>query len=153
MSEQPERGTGRDTDQDTGRDTDQDTGRDTDQDTGRDTDQDTGHEASVNQQRHEPTPASHHADQDQQAPATSEQHSAAARGTQAPGPVVHGDAVRDMMGGPPPQGDVPDAPGTQIAATDSPDPAATDPANAGQRVRHVANAVPGKPDGEVDTRS
>lgn len=104
-----------------------------------------GHEARVNQQRHEPTPASHHADQDQQAPATSEQHAAA----RTPGPVVHGDAVRDMMGGPPPQGDVPDAPGTQIAAAN---PADAGP-DRGRRVRHVANAVPGKPDGEVDTRS
>jgi hypothetical protein len=51
-----------------------------------------------------------------------------------------------MMGGPPPQGDVPDAPGTQIAAADNEE--GQDP-----RVRHVANAVPGKPDGEVDTRS
>ena len=115
-----------------------------------DQDQETGHEASVNQQRHEPTPASHQADQGQQAPAVSERHSAA-----RPGPVVHGDAVRDMMGGPPPQGDVPDAPGTQIAAADPADPdqdRGTGPGR-GQRVRHVANAVPGKPDGEVDTRS
>jgi hypothetical protein len=54
--------------------------------------------------------------------------------------------VRDMMGGPPPQGDVPDAPATQIAAADNHQ-------GQGPRVRHVANAVPGKPDGEVDTRS
>jgi hypothetical protein len=69
-----------------------------------------------------------------------------ARSRGEPGPVVPGDAVRDMMGGPPPQGDVPDAPGTQIAAAE--------PAEDGTpRARHVANAVPGKPDGEVDTRS
>ena len=103
------------------------------------------HDAWVNQQRHEPTPASHQAGKDQQAPATSEQH-AAARPRGDAGPGGHGDAVRDMMGGPPPQGNVPDAPGTQIAAAD---PAEDDT----PRVRHVANAVPGKPDGEVDTRS
>ncbi|HEY3955222.1 MAG TPA: hypothetical protein VGM53_17780 [Streptosporangiaceae bacterium] len=116
--------------------------------TERETDQaqDTGsHQASVNQKRHEPTPASHQAGQGQQAPATSEQH-AAARPRGDARPAGDGDAVRDMMGGPPPQGDVPDAPGTQIAAAD--------PAEDGTpRVRHVANAVPGKPDGEVDTRS
>ena len=117
------------------------------QDTGNEetTAQDVDHEAWVNQHRNEPTPASHHADQGQQAPASSERH-AAARPRGAPGPVVHGDAVRDMMGGPPPQGDVPDAPGTQIAAADPADDGAP-------QVRHVANAVPGKPDGEVDTRS
>lgn len=103
------------------------------------------HDARVNQQRHEPTPASHQAGKDQAAPAASEQHSAARPRGDAE-PEVHGDAVRDMMGGPPPQGDVPDAPGTQIAAAD--------PAEDGTpRVRYVANAVPGKPDGEVDTRS
>lgn len=103
------------------------------------------HDAWVNQPRHEPTPASHQADKDQEAPATRERRPAARPG-EAAGPVVHGDAVRDMMGGPPPQGDVPDAPGTQIAAAD-------DPESGTPRVRHVANAVPGKPDGEVDTRS
>jgi hypothetical protein len=51
-----------------------------------------------------------------------------------------------MMGGPPPQGDVPDAPATQVAAADNEEGQVT-------RVRRVANAVPGKPDGEVDTRS
>ncbi len=100
------------------------------------------HDASVNQRRHEPTPASHDADADQHTPARNEERSADRPGE----PVVHGDAVRDMMGGPPPQGDVPDAPGTQIAAAD-------DDAEGEPRVRYVANAVPGKPDGEVDTRS
>jgi hypothetical protein len=99
------------------------------------------HEASVNQRRHEPTPASHHADAGQDAPVTNDEHSVA----RPRGPVVHGDAVRDMMGGPPPQGDVPDAPGIQIAAADHDEE--------GTRVRYVANAVPGQPDGEVDTRS
>jgi hypothetical protein len=59
-----------------------------------------------------------------------------------------GKAVRDMMGGPAPQGDVPDAPATQIAATDKDNEEGQRP-----RVRYVANAVPGQPDGEVDTRS
>jgi hypothetical protein len=106
------------------------------------------HQASVNQHKHEPTPASSEADKDQAAPATNEQHSNARprdSGTQPSGPAVPGDAVRDMMGGPVPQGDVPDAPGTQIAAADE--------GEHGQKVRRVANAVPGKPDGEVDTRS
>ena len=61
------------------------------------------------------------------------------------GPTVPGDAVRDMMGGPPPQGDVPDAPGTQVATAEE--------GEQGPKARYVANAVPGKPDGEVDTRS
>jgi|HubBroStandDraft_4_1064222.scaffolds.fasta_scaffold321440_2 hypothetical protein len=38
-----------------------------------------------------------------------------------------------------------EAPGTQIAAADQDEQ--------GHKARHVANAVPGKPDGEVDTRS
>jgi hypothetical protein len=99
------------------------------------------HEASVNQHKHEPMPASHHADRHQAEPATSEEHQEA----RPQEPEVHGDAVRDMMGGPPPQGDVPDAPGTQIAAADE--------GERGRKARYVANAVPGKPDGEVDTRS
>src|ERR1700750_575656 len=44
-------------------------------------------------------------------------------------------------GWPPPQGDVPDAPGTQIAAAENEEGQVT-------RVTRVANAVPGKPDGE-----
>jgi hypothetical protein len=98
-------------------------------------------ETSINQQKDEPLPASSHADNDQAAVSGSEEHSAA----RPQRPAAHGDAVRDMMGGPPPQGDVPDAPATQIAAaqTDDEEP----------KVKHVANAVPGKPDGEVDTRS
>jgi hypothetical protein len=110
------------------------------------------HEASVNQRKHEPTPASHEADSHQAAPARNEEHTAARpRDPAVPGDVLHGapavqgDAVRDMMGGPPPQGDVPDAPGTQVAAAEE--------GERGPRARHVANAVPGKPDGEVDTRS
>ena len=127
----------------------------------------TEHEARINQQRHEPMPASHQAGHDQPAVAGNEEHSAArpdrpqrpAAGAGGQGDAVRasgrpgrpegggqGDAVRDMMGGPPPQGDVPDAPGTQIAAADSEEGLVT-------RVTRVANAVPGKPDGEVDTRS
>ncbi|HEY2443196.1 MAG TPA: hypothetical protein VGI31_08690 [Streptosporangiaceae bacterium] len=95
------------------------------------------HEAQVNQHKHEPLPASHHADSAEPEPARHAEHA----------PDLHepGQAVRDMMGGPQPQGDVPDAPATQIAATQGEEDQAV-------RVRHVANAVPGKPDGEVDTR-
>jgi hypothetical protein len=49
-----------------------------------------------------------------------------------------------LGGGPPPPGAGPHAPATQVAATDE--------ERTGTRVAHVANAVPGKPDGEVDTR-
>ena len=104
----------------------------------------TGHRARINQQRHEPVPASHGADNDQSAVGRNEEHSAGRQGR--PAPAEQRDAVRDMMGGPPPQGDVPDAPATQIAAADAGEDQAT-------RVRRVANAVPGKPDGQVDTRS
>ncbi|HLX51471.1 MAG TPA: hypothetical protein VKS82_24350 [Streptosporangiaceae bacterium] len=100
------------------------------------------HRPRVNQRRHEPVSgSSHHAGQD---PAASEERRSAAM---PPGAAAGepGKAVRDMMGGPQPQGDVPDAPATQIAATD-------DEGRTGTRVSHVANAVPGKPDGEVDTR-
>lgn len=106
--------------------------------------QETGHEASVNQHKHEPTPASHDAAGGQLATAAgrgSQEHPATGPG----GPAVPGDAVRDMMGGPPPQGDVPDAPGTQVASAEQDEH--------GPKARYVANAVPGKPDGEVDTRS
>jgi hypothetical protein len=96
-------------------------------------------EVWVNQNKHEPMPASHHAERDQARPAQAEPEE------NQPEPP-EGQAVRDMLGGPVPQGDVPDAPATQVAATlDDPD--------AEPRARYVANAVPGKPDGEVDTRS
>jgi hypothetical protein len=94
----------------------------------------------VNQHRKEPVPASHHARGAQPAAGSSGGHTAAAE--------QEGKAVRDMMGGPAPQGDVPDAPATQIAATDKDNEEGQRP-----RVRYVANAVPGQPDGEVDTRS
>jgi hypothetical protein len=110
------------------------------------------YEASVNQRKHEPTPASHQADPGQGTQAAYDEHANDERGqARNGGPTVHGDAVRDMMGGPPPQGDVPDAPATQIAAADKHEGGDKD--EQGHKVRHVANAVPGKPDGEVDTRS
>jgi hypothetical protein len=110
------------------------------------------HEPWVNQRRHEPLPASHDDENDQRAVTRNEQHAAARseepgqRPCSAAGDRA-GKAVRDMMPGPVPQGDVPDAPATQVAT-------AEDPAD-GERpgpVRQVSNAVPGKPDGEVDTR-
>jgi hypothetical protein len=104
----------------------------------------------TNQRRDEPIPASHHDDrgggneplqrlQDAQ-PAEAE-----------PAGTGPGKAVQDMMpSGPTPQGDVPDAPGVQVTATEQPG----DDDQDGQpgQVRIVSNAVPGKPDGEVDTR-
>jgi hypothetical protein len=119
------------------------------------------HRPQVNQRRDEPVPGSSHhsgtqppdetdpadtagkdrAATDEQRSAASAQDEAAEPSDEAAGP---GKAVRDMMGGPPPQGDVPDAPATQIAATDE--------EREGTSVAFVANAVPGKPDGEVDTR-
>jgi hypothetical protein len=100
------------------------------------------HEAWVNQRQHEPLPASSRAEGDHSAVARNEEHSAG-RQEASGGP---GQAVRDLMGGPQPQGDVPDAPATQIAAAENEED------QVGQ-IRYVANAVPGKPDGEVDTRS
>jgi hypothetical protein len=90
----------------------------------------------------------------------------------APGDTGPGKAVRDMMpGGPDPQGDVPDAPAVQVAtvegvhggyvttegavAESQTDEDARDEENDASPtgpVRLVSNAVPGKPDGEVDTR-
>jgi hypothetical protein len=104
----------------------------------------TDYEARINQQRHEPVPASHRAGHDQSA-ADGNKGRPAARPDRPPA-AGQGDAVRAMMGGPPPQGDVPDAPATQIAGAHSENGRVT-------RVSQVANAVPGKPDGEVDTRS
>jgi hypothetical protein len=116
-------------------------------------------QARTNQRRDEPLPASHHDSRGRQAVIRNERHAAARAGEpgQRPAPVTGdgaaagdgpGKAVREMMPGPAPQGDVPDAPATQVAA-------AGDPADGGERpgpVRQVSNAVPGKPDGEVDTR-
>jgi hypothetical protein len=110
------------------------------------------HRPQVNQRRSEPVAgSSHHAGKDPagsseqyppDAPAAPLSDASAAPDPDEAG--APGKAVRDMMGGPPPQGDVPDAPATQIAATDE--------ERKGTRVAHVANAVPGQPDGEVDTR-
>lgn len=127
-------------------------------------------EPAANQRRDEPMPASHGEDPDQAAVARNEEHAAArSADTQPPGaepaegsrPAMGpdepglpaedtgpGKAVRDMMPGPGPQGDVPDAPAVQVAAAK--DPAADD--DPPGPVRYVGNAVPGKPDGEVDTR-
>jgi hypothetical protein len=115
-------------------------------------------ESWVNQRRHEPMPASHHDERDQEAVARNQEHAAAR--AQDPGQDPSGDAgddgpgkaIRDMMpGGPAPQGDVPDAPAVQIAtAEDRGDQ--DDPDRQPGPPRLMSNAVPGKPDGEVDTR-
>jgi len=100
------------------------------------------HQPSVNQRRDEPMSASH--ESGDRRPAATPHHERPA--TRPAGPAARGQAVQDMMGGPAPQGDVPDAPATQVAAADK-------KKGQGVWVRYVANAVPGKPDGEVDTRS
>jgi hypothetical protein len=114
-------------------------------------------ESWVNQRRDEPLPTSHHDDPDQEAVARNEEHAGArpttGRAEAAPPEAARpddgpGKAVRDMMPGPAPQGDVPDAPGVQVAAAEDP---GRDDDRPGP-VRSVANAVPGRPDGEVDTR-
>ena len=127
----------------------------------------------VNQRRDEPLPASHHDEHGQSAVIRNEEHAEAhtarqpgepdssAGAVQPAQPAEHepegagpGKAVRDMMPGPAPQGDVPDAPAVQIAATENPgDSGGTDDGEGKPGpVRLVSNAVPGKPDGEVDTR-
>lgn len=90
----------------------------------------------------------------------------------APSDTGPGKAVRDMMpSGPDPQGEVPDAPAVQVATVEGvhggyvttegvvgesqTDRDARDEENDASPpgpVRLVSNAVPGKPDGEVDTR-
>jgi|SRR5271166_1084212 len=127
----------------------------------------------VNQRQDEPLPASHHDDHGQSAVVRNEEH-AEAHAAREPGepdssaaavqpaqPADHepddagpGKAVRDMMPGPAPQGDVPDAPAVQIATTENPGEAegTGDAEGKPGPVRLVSNAVPGKPDGEVDTR-
>ena len=125
----------------------------------------------VNQARDEPIPASHHDDHGQSAVIRNEEH-AEEHAAHQPGetedspprpssrPAEHepdeagpGKAVRDMMPGPVPQGDVPDAPAVQVAATEHPGQAGeTGDEDGPDPVRLVSNAVPGKPDGEVDTR-
>lgn len=127
-----------------------------------------GDQANLNQTRHEPVPASrqderpqaaarrsedvqHHIEQhrrgappDDRAPALGSL--AAGEPADQPAPVAQGAAAEELMGGPAPQGPVPNAPGVQVAAAESTDGRVT-------RIRAVGNAVPGKPDGEVDTRS
>jgi hypothetical protein len=128
---------------------------------------DAEHEPNFNQARHEPVPASRHADRPQAAAQRSEdvqrqvaQQRAPVLDDRAPAldklspavppsqptPTPAGTAAQDLMGGPGPQGPVPDTPGVQVAAADSEDGRVT-------RIRSVSNAAPGKPDGEVDTRS
>jgi hypothetical protein len=129
---------------------------------------DADHQANVNQARHEPVPASRQDDRPQAAAQRSEdaqRHAeqrrrgsepddrapalgrlSAADQPSQPTPAPSGTAAQRLIGGPEPQGPVPDAPGVQVAAADSADGRVT-------RIRAVSNAVPGKPDGEVDTRS
>lgn len=128
---------------------------------------DAEHQANLNQARHEPVPASRRADRpqaaaqrsedvqqhvtEQRAPAVDDRAPALDKLSPAvppsrPTPTPSGTAAQDLMGGPGPQGPVPDTPGVQVAAADSADGRVT-------RVRSVSNAAPGKPDGEVDTRS
>jgi hypothetical protein len=111
-------------------------------------------ESWVNQRRDEPLPTSHHDDPDQAAVTRNEEHTAGPDGTETDGTAAPdpdsgpGKAIRDMMPGPVPQGDVPDAPAVQVAGAEDP---GRDDDRPGP-VRQVGNAVPGKPDGEVDTR-
>jgi hypothetical protein len=127
----------------------------------------------VNQTRDEPLPASHHDEHGQSAVIRNEEHAEthaahqpgepdqSAPAVQPAQPADHepdeagpGKAVRDMMPGPAPQGDVPDAPAVQVATTENTGEAGGDDDAEGNPgpVRLVSNAVPGKPDGEVDTR-
>ena len=104
----------------------------------------------TNQARDEPIPASH--DDDRGGGNTPLQRVQEAQPMAAePDETGPGKAVQDMMpSGPAPQGDVPDAPGVQVAATES--PGDDDQDGRPGKVRTVSNAVPGKPDGETDTR-
>lgn len=127
----------------------------------------TGHQANVNQARHEPVPASR---QDERPQAAAQQNEDLQRHTERrsgsepddrapalgslstaelsrqPAPASSGAAADQLMGGPAPQGPVPDAPGVQPATVETTDGRV-------KRIRTVSNAVPGQPDGEVDTRS
>jgi hypothetical protein len=127
-----------------------------------------GQEAFRNQARHEPVPASRQAERPQAAAQRNEdvqsdveerrRESAEEDRTPAldalaeaeppgqPAPAARGAAVEELIGGPVPQGPVPNAPGVQATTAESEDGRVS-------RVRRVSNAVPGKPDGEVDTRS
>jgi hypothetical protein len=103
--------------------------------------EDAGHEPNLNQARHEPRGS---APDEDRTPALD--RLAAAEPPGQPAPSASGAAAEELTRGPAPQSPVPDAPGVQVAAADSADGRVT-------RVRRVSNAVPGKPDGEVDTRS
>ena len=128
---------------------------------------DAGHQANLNQARHEPVPASPRDERPQAAAQRSEdvqRHVVQRREPvpedrtpaldrlsaevppSRPAPTPSGTAAQELTGGPGPQGPVPNTPGVQVAAADSTDGQVT-------RVRAVSNAAPGKPDGEVDTRS
>lgn len=128
---------------------------------------DAGHQANLNQARHEPVPASPQDERPQAAAQRSEDvqrhvvqrrepvpedrtpaldRLSAAVPSSQPAPTPSGAAAQELTGGPGPQGPVPDTPGVQVAAADSTDGRVT-------RIRAVSNAAPGKPDGEVDTRS
>ena len=110
----------------------------------------------TNQRRDEPIPASH--DDDRGGGNQPLQRVQEAQPMNAePEDTGPGKAVQDMMpSGPGPQGDVPDAPGVQVTAAEFPgdteQPGDDDQDGQPGQVRMVSNAVPGKPDGEVDTR-
>ncbi|MGP8000755.1 MAG: hypothetical protein ACLPKI_26055 [Streptosporangiaceae bacterium] len=122
----------------------------------------------VNQNRHEPVPASRQDERPQAAVQRNEEmrHRTEQQGggtapeedrrpaldrladedpAGRPSPAATGAAAQQLMGGPEPQGPVPDAPGVQVAAVRTSEGGA-------DRIRYVSNAVPGQPDGEVDTR-
>ena len=128
-----------------------------------------GHKANRNQARHEPMPASPQDERPQAAAQRSEDMQrhveqrrrgsapeqdrtpaldrlAEAEPPGQPAPSAPGTAAEELMGGQAPQGPVPDTPGVQVTSADSADGRVA-------KVRRVSNAVPGKPDGEVDTRS
>src|SRR5450631_2164560 len=133
-------------------------------------DDDRGQSAVVRNEQHAET---HAAGQPGQPPEQSSPGIQPAQPSEhAPDDTGPGKAVRDMMpGGPDPQGDVPDAPAVQVATVEGvhggyvttegavgesqTDKDARDEENDASPpgpVRLVSNAVPGKPDGEVDTR-
>ena len=123
----------------------------------------------VNQRRDEPLPASHHDEHGQSAVIRNEEHAEAHAARQPGEPDSSAGAVQPAQGrartgrrragqgrarhdaGSAPQGDVPDAPAVQIAAAGESGGEDDGEGKPGP-VRLVSNAVPGKPDGEVDTR-
>src|SRR6201994_3504624 len=104
----------------------------------------------TNQARDEPIPASH--DDDRGGGNTPLQRVQDAQPmAEEPEETGPGKAVQDMMpAGPAPSGAVPDARGVRVAATER--PGDDDQDGRPGPVRIVSNAVPGKPDGETDTR-